>query len=51
MRRDYEVIVPDEDIKEKEVMEIEYLLYKDKYIDVIRIFLQKYPKRARCIKK
>lgn len=40
MRRDYEVIVPDEDIKEKEVLEIEYLLYKDKYIDVIRIFLQ-----------
>ncbi len=40
MERGYEIIVSKENIEEKEVLGIEYPLYKDRYLDVIRIFLE-----------
>lgn len=40
MERGYEIIISSEDLKEKEILGIEYPFYKDKYLDIIRIFLE-----------
>lgn len=39
MERGYEIIVSQEDLEDKKVLGIEYPLYKDKYLDIVRIFL------------
>lgn len=39
MDRGYEIIVLQEDLEDKKVLGIEYPLYKDKYLDIVRIFL------------
>lgn len=39
MERGYEIIMSQEDLEEKKELGIEYPLYKDKYLDIVRIFL------------
>ncbi len=40
MDRGYEIIVLQEDLEDKKVLGIEYPLYKDKYLDIVKIFLR-----------
>lgn len=40
MKRNYEIVMSKEDLKEKETLGIEYPYYKDKYLDIVRIFLE-----------
>ncbi len=39
MDRGYEIIVSQEDFEDKKALGIEYPLYKDKYLDIVRILL------------
>lgn len=40
MDKKYEVVVSKGDLKEKEILGIKYLLYRDKYLEVLKIFLK-----------